>query len=424
MRDFLITLLVLGTLPYILKKPYYGILVWSWLSYMNPHKLAYGFAFNMPFAQIVVITLFVSLLFTREKLRFPLTPHTVIWIIFILWMGVTTINAYYPDYAFAQFIKVLKIQIVTFLTLMLITDIDRLRKLIWVIVGSISFFSIKGGIYTIITRGTGRVWGPPGGFIEENNALAIAVLMIIPLMIYLYHTSTKVWVRRSLIFAIVLSSFNVLGSQSRGAFLSIVAVGAFFWLKSRVKIQTGLLLMIASIVFATFMPESWYKRMQTIETYEQDTSAMSRINSWQYCVNAANDNFLGLGFESWHEPTFLIYAPNPEDVHSAHNIYLGVAADHGWIGLFLFLLIYFFAFRTFGEINKITAEKDDLREFNILARMLQIGLIAYLVGGSFLSLSYFDLPWHFVAFSILLKRFLYQKVGSEDKKLDISFEKY
>ncbi len=413
MRDILITLLVFGTLPYILKKPYYGILVWSWLSYMNPHKLTYGFAFNMPFAQIVVITLFFSLLFTKEKLRFPLTIHTIIWVIFILWMGITTILAYYPDYALTQFIKVIKVQVGTFLTLMLITDMERFRKLIWVIVVSIGFYSVKGGLYTIITGGSGRVWGPPGGFIQENNSLAVAVLMIIPLMVYLYQTVTKVWIRRCLGLSIILSLFNVLGSQSRGALLSILAVGTFFWLKSKVKIQTGLLLIIAAIIFAAFMPESWYKRMHTIETYEQDASAMGRINAWQYSINAANDNFFGLGLESWHLPTFLIYAPNPEDVHAAHSIYFSVVADHGWLGLFLFLLIFFLAFRTFGEINSKTSEKDDLIEFNILARMFQVGLIAYLVGGAFLSLSYFDLPWHFVAFSILLKRFLSQKESLE-----------
>lgn len=423
MRDILITLMVFGTLPFILRKPYFGILVWSWLSYMNPHKLAFGFAFSMPFAQIVVIVLFASMLFSKENKRIPLNNITIIWLIFILWMGITTIYAYHPDDALEQFIKVIKIQLVTFLTLMLIANIDQLRKLIWVIVFSIGFFSVKGGVYTILTGGSGRVWGPPGGFIEENNALAVAVLMVIPLMVYLYRVNQKFWIKNSLLVAITLSSLTVLGSQSRGALISIVVVGLFFWLKSRVKIQTGVLLVIFTVFFVSFMPESWHDRMQTIENYEQDTSAMSRINSWQYSINAANDNFLGLGFESWSRETFYIYAPDPTDVHSAHSIYLGVAADHGWVGLFMFGLIFFMAWKKLKKIIKETSDNKELLEYNILAKMLQVGLIAYLAGGAFLSLSYFDLPWHFISFVVLLNQFLMQKDDAEENEEITSLKK-
>ena len=51
MRDIIVTLMVFGTIPFILRNPWYGVLAWSWLSYQNPHKLAWGFANNMPFAQ-------------------------------------------------------------------------------------------------------------------------------------------------------------------------------------------------------------------------------------------------------------------------------------------------------------------------------------------------------------------------------------
>ncbi len=60
MRDVIITTMVFATLPYIFRNPWYGVLAWSWLSYMNPHRLAWGFAYDMPFAQIVAIVLLIS----------------------------------------------------------------------------------------------------------------------------------------------------------------------------------------------------------------------------------------------------------------------------------------------------------------------------------------------------------------------------
>lgn len=67
MRDIILTLIVFGSLPFILRNAYIGVLVWSWLSYMNPHRFTWGFAYNFPFAQIVALVLLVAVLFSKEK---------------------------------------------------------------------------------------------------------------------------------------------------------------------------------------------------------------------------------------------------------------------------------------------------------------------------------------------------------------------
>ncbi|MGZ8161559.1 MAG: putative O-glycosylation ligase, exosortase A system-associated [Methylobacter sp.] len=402
MRDILVTLIVLVGWGYTLKKPYIGILLWSWLSYMNPHRLCYGFAYDAPLAQITAIVLVGSMLLSKETKKFPINPITFLWIIFVLFMGITTFFAYFPIEAALQYKQVIKIQLIVFFTLMLITDMDKLNKMIWVIVLSIGFYSVKGGVFTLLTGGAFRVWGPAGSYIEDNNSLAVAVLMIIPLMVYLYQTNNKKWIKQGLLAAIVLSLFNVLGSQSRGALVAIIAVGAFYWTKSQSKVASSIFIAILAISLLTFMPESWYQRMDTINTYEQDGSAMGRINAWIYAYNAAHHNLLGMGFESWSRETFALYAPNPENVHAAHSIYFSVLGDHGWIGLSLYLLIYLMTWRKLVSIIKQTAKKEELKQFHSLAKMLQIGFIAYFTGGAFLSLSYFDLPWHFISIVIII----------------------
>jgi hypothetical protein len=37
MRDILVTLIVFGALPFVFKRPYIGVLLWVWISVMNPH---------------------------------------------------------------------------------------------------------------------------------------------------------------------------------------------------------------------------------------------------------------------------------------------------------------------------------------------------------------------------------------------------
>lgn len=406
MRDLAITLIVLVGCFYTFKRPYIGVLLWSWLSYMNPHRLAYGFAYAMPFAQITAIVLIVSMVMSKETRKLPFNGLILIWILFIIYMGITTLYAYYPDNAWDYYMRVIKIQLIVFITMMLITDTDKIRQLIWVIVISIGYFSVKGGLFTILTGGSYIVWGPEGSMISGNNELAVATLMTIPLMIYLHRIHSQQWIKKGLLAAITLSFIAAIGTQSRGALLAFGAVALFFWIKSDKKIIIGVGMIILSATILALMPESWYARMNTIQTYEEDASAMGRLNAWEYAFNAANDRLLGMGFDSWSRKTFALYAPNPEDAHAAHSIYFSVLGDHGWIGLILFLIIFKTTWNIIKAIIKNTENNEDLKELNFLSKMMQVSFIAYLVGGAFLSLSYYDLPWHLISIVICIQKIL------------------
>ncbi len=95
-----------------------------------------------------------------------------------------------------------------------------------------------------MSGGSFRVYGPEGSDIFENNALAVAVLMIIPFMVYLNKFPPHPWVKKIMPFCIGLSLVSVIGSQSRGAFLAIGAVGVFFWWKTKNKVVTALVFVV------------------------------------------------------------------------------------------------------------------------------------------------------------------------------------
>lgn len=419
MRDIAVTLVVIIGCFYTFKRPYIGLLLWSWISYMNPHRLSYGFAYNMPYAYITALSLLIAMLISKENKKPPTDPIIFIWILFIIYMGITSIYAFYPEKAFEFYKKVIKIQLICFISMMLITDIKKLKGLITVIVLSIGLFSTKGGIFTIVTGGSAKVWGPPETMIEGNNELAIATLMIIPLMAYLYRFSVNRWAKRLLLCAMPLSFIAAIGTQSRGALIAFGAVVIFFWLKSDKKLVIGIFMTLLTCLIFALMPQSWYDRMNTIHTYEEDSSAMGRLNAWQYAFNAANDRLFGMGYNSWTSQTFALYAPNPDDPHAAHSIYFSVLGDHGWIGLLLFLIIFRKTWTILKKIIKETNKQENLKEINFLSRMLQVSFIAYFVGGAFLSLSYYDLAWQLVAMVICIKQMIPAYKKSNDRQLSI-----
>ena len=101
MRDLFITAVIFGLLPFVFKRPWLGILLWSWLGYMNPHRLAWGFAYSLPFSMIVGLVTIVAFMASKEKKAMTWTRETIVLLVFIGWMLFTTFFAFYPDLACA-----------------------------------------------------------------------------------------------------------------------------------------------------------------------------------------------------------------------------------------------------------------------------------------------------------------------------------
>jgi probable O-glycosylation ligase (exosortase A-associated) len=401
MRDIFVTAVVFGALLMVFKHPHYGIYLWSWLSYMNPHKLAWGFATSIPFAMMTAVLTLTVYLFSKEPKRMPWAPETILLLIFLGWMTFTTFYAFYPQLAWEQWDKVLKIQIMTLLTAMLITDRKRLESLLWVISLSLAYYGVKGGIFTILHGGVHHVQGPTSTFIAGNNELGLALIMTVPLLRYLHLQTQSKLIRLGLAASMILTGLAAIGSQSRGALLAAAAMGGLLWLKSRNKAVTAFYIIAVIGLIAAIMPQEYWDRMNTIKTYEQDASAMGRINAWHTAFNLAKEHITGGGFETFQAPTFKLYAPEPDNVHAAHSIYFQVMGDHGFVGLALFVLIGLLAWRTGNKIIR-ECRKDPDRKWAVdLAAMIQVSMVGFATGGAFLGLAYFDYYYHLVIILVL-----------------------
>ena len=369
---------------------------------MNPHRYTWGFAYNMPFAQITAIALFLGMLFSKEKKSFPINSITSIWLLFVAWAVISTIFAMNIDNSLQELIRFIKIQIIVLCTMVLINSKERLIQLIWVIVVSIGFFGVKGGLFSIATGLKYSVSGPPDSFISGNTEIALAILMVVPLMYFLkLHTNNK-YLQWALIGSMLLCAIAVIGSYSRGAFLAGIVTLIFLWFGMRRRVITAVVVISLAIAIFPFIPEKWYQRMDTIENYQEDGSAMGRINAWTMAFNLANSRPLtGGGFRSFTKENFAIYAPIPEKVHDAHSIYFEVLGEMGYIGLLLFLLIWMQVYLKACNIRKIARNSDELKWLADLAKMTQVSLLAYLTGGAFLGLAFFDLPYHLMCFIVI-----------------------
>jgi putative inorganic carbon (hco3(-)) transporter len=155
--------------------------------------------------------------------------------------------------------------------------------------------------------------------------------------------------------------------------------------------------------------------MRSIQNYEQDTSAMQRLNAWETAINVANDRVTGAGFAIANRNIFARYAPNPDWVFTAHSIYFQALGEHGWIGLVMFLGLGALSFHNAGRIRKQALEHPDALWARDLASMVQVSMVGYAVGGAFLSLTYWDLPYNIMALLVVTKYWLLEKRWETEK---------
>jgi putative inorganic carbon (HCO3(-)) transporter len=415
MRDVLVTAIVLGALPFALRRPWIGVILWTWLSIMNPHRLTWGFAYDAQFAAMAAGATMLGLFFTRDKVQLPRSGVVYMLIAFVSWMVITTVFAMYPGDSLTQLEKVLKIQLMTLVALAVLHEKQHIQMFIWINAFSIGFFGFKGGLYTIATAGGGRVWGP-GGFIGGNNEIGLAMLVVIPLLYYLYLSTTRRWIRYGLIVTMVLSAIAVLGTQSRGAFLAIIGMAGFLWWRSPRKLLPGVAIVLAGVLALAVMSDAFVARMETIKTYQEDSSAMGRLYAWATAVNVANSRPFGAGFAMYEQAVANRYGAgftfggliNPKVLaaRAAHSIYFQVLGEHGWIGLFLFLALWVLAWRRANRLRVSSRGNREMQWVHQLASMSQVALVGYAIGGAFLSLAYFDLPYNILVMIIVTQRWL------------------
>ncbi len=400
MRDFALGPIILALAAYGLLHPGIGVLGWTWISIMNPHAYSWRLS-SMPVAAVIAISILLGVLITKDRRNFFVTRETVVLMLFMLWMCITLPFSFYFDQSYPLWNRVMKIDLMIIVAMVVLYSRKHITALVWVLVASLGFYGVKGGLFTILTGGVHRVWGPVGSYIDGNNEVALALVMTIPLMRFLQLTTDLVWVKRALVVSMLLCAVAAIGSQSRGALLAIVAMTAVLWLRSDRKFIAGILLVLAGFVVLAVMPPEWWTRMGTIGTYQDDTSASGRINAWWMAWNLAKANFFGGGFAVAQPELFALYAPDPTSVVAAHSIYFMVLGEHGFIGLFLFLMMWTFVWFSAGRLRIQGSKNPQTQWLSHLGGMCQVSLAGYAVGGAFLSLSYYDLPYNILVLVVL-----------------------
>lgn len=408
MRDVLLVGFLFFAIYYSFRRPWIGMAAWVWIALTAPAQWTFGFSssFRLNFT-IVVITV-IAYAFVQKYRGFKFNQLTFWVILFAVWtlLSTSTNQTAFANYVWnywSQFIKV--ILLFVFITLTVYRRL-HVNTIIWAIVLSVSSYAAMEAVKFFISLGSHRITGK-AGIIKDRNDLAVAINMCIPLIIYLRHVTDNAIVKKGLLVLILLNIVAIIGTYSRGGFIGLVILGAAFWWISDRKLLIGVMAAITIPLFFAFAPGEWKERQNTVSTAStQDGSFIGRLWAWKISTMIAIDYPLtGGGFHAVKDPglwsRYAPYTPSFGIIETppipgglrpkaAHNIYMQVLGDHGFVGLFIFLMILWKTF-TVNYKNRRWAEQNNQNWLVQLSRAINLSLLGFAVTGNNVSLAYFDL---------------------------------
>jgi putative inorganic carbon (HCO3(-)) transporter len=415
LRDLVLSIAVLSCLRLSFKHVFVGVLTWAWLSLMQPHREVYGaIANSLRLNLMVAVVTFLAWYYIKDRKLPQPNPILVTVAIFFAWVVFNSYFIPFPANAAASWDRFWKTLALGLMVMMTATNTLRIHALIWIMAVSLGYYGVKGGLLTIMTGGAKTITGPPGTNIADNNQLALSLLMMLPLVGYLWVQTTNRWVRIGLLGGGILTFLSVVGSYSRGAYIALAALAILGWIRTRgARNKVMYPLAVAAIAYPAlkFMPETFYARLNTLNTLHSDISFQGRIEAWNVAYYYARDHFpFGAGFQGPEQPSiYHSYFPGGA-FHAAHSIYFQVLGEHGFIGLAIFLIILVLAFSQTRAIRKLARQRPELSWAHNLASMIQLSLFVFCIGGSALSHAYYDLFWIWLGLLVPLRSIVTQAV--------------
>jgi probable O-glycosylation ligase (exosortase A-associated) len=334
-------------------------------------------------------------------------------VVLLSYFAFTTLFAWSPDAAWPQLNKVFKVILMTILATMFIYGRKRITALMFTAALSIGFYGFKGAVFVVNTGGGGQVQGPEGSFLSGNTFIGLGMNMVLPLILFLARDDDRAWVKRSLYILFGCTVISIIFTTSRGAYVGLAAMLPLMFLRSDRKWVAMLVLIPALLLAPYVLPDRIFQRAETIENYDDESSANQRLEAWLVAFRLAKDRpITGAGFEFetvmsqrlWADYSDEKYAKHSRGVSSAHSIYFQVLGQHGFIALFLFITLLVVSLLRMQWIAREARKQEGFTWLANYATAVQIGIVGYAVSGAFLSSAYFDLAYLFFALGAIFER--------------------
>ncbi len=433
MRDlafigFLVALFGMG-----FRRPFILVLAYVYIDIVAPQRLTYLLLNAVPISLIAVMLAVGGWMVADDKRGLRIAPRQILIVLLMLYCWGTTRSADFPVDALNKWDWVWKaLAFAAFLPLTLRTRL-RIEALLLFMILSAATIIIVGGIKTLATGGGG--YGELNLMIDNNSGLyegstiSTVAVAVIPLIFWFMHHGTIFPPDRrvtlfsaALVFACLLIP---VGTSTRTGLLCIVLLALLSFRTAKKKGRYVTALVILALAALPLLPADFTDRMNTIQRYDQDASASTRLAVWKWTIAYAGDHPLGGGFDAYRgnriryelksrDGAQVIDTLEVDKARAYHSAYFEMLGEQGYPGLAIWLAINLTGIVRMEVLRRRYRDPGgDQAWAGSLAVALQSAHIIYLLGAAFIAIAFQPFIYMLIGAQVGLDTYLARPLSQE-----------
>jgi O-antigen ligase len=229
----------------------------------------------------------------------------------------------------------------------------------------------------------GRQYGA-GNMFSDPNDFALNAVIVLPFAVFNLRNSSRLWTRACWLLGAVLLVAMIVSSGSRGGFIALSVSALLLTWKTKSRKSIAFALSAVAVVLLLCFP-SYRERMTTIFDTDRDKlgSAQARQELLRRSIEVTSHRpILGVGPGQFQEVSGAW--------HETHNTFTQLSAECGIPALFVFLMM---ARSAISKLRNGMSNIEPSSSESTLCWCIFCSVIAYLVGGFFLSTTYWLAPY-------------------------------
>ncbi|HEX7556378.1 MAG TPA: O-antigen ligase family protein, partial [Leptolinea sp.] len=268
-----------------------------------------------------------------------------------------------------------------------------------------------------------RVAGPIG----DPNFYAQIMVVLVPFAINRMANEKSIYLKLLAGFGVIVISLSVILTYSRGGFFALVIalIALGFYRPPRLPLFLSLMAVVWIVVL--FLPTTFVDRISTVTGLIQNKQdiqvessfrgrASEMITAWLMFVDHP---VLGVGshnYPVYYQQYSRQLGLDPRTTaREPHNLYLEIAAETGILGILVFGIIVYFAFRYINfALVRFKESKD--KDFYSLIGAYSAGFIGYLTAAMFIHGAYPRYFWLLAGIAYSLKHIAKKEINHQYMK--------
>ena len=409
------------------RKPFLFVLAYVYIDIVSPQRLTYLLLNSVPISLIAVLFAVGGWAVFDNKQDSRVAPRQFLILALLIYCGITTLHADFPVNALDKWDWVWKsLAFAAFLPLTLRTRL-RIEALLLFMILSAASIIIVGGIKTLASGGG---YGELNLMVTNNSGLyegsiiSTVAIAIIPLILWFSKHGTIFkpdWRVRTFCYALVFACLLIpVGTSARTGLLCIALLAVLMLRETKRRVLYLVGLALAGAIAVPFLPQSFTERMGTIQSYQADASASTRLEVWKWTIGYAKEHPFGGGFDAYRQnqirydtvdvvqhgdQTVVDKTLQVDAARAYHSSYFEMLGEQGYPGLAMWLTINIVGLIRMEVLRR--RYRNDAEDWAApLAGALQIAHLVYLLGGAFVGIAFQPFVFQLIGAQIGLDTYL------------------